>query len=314
MGVRRLSAVAAAPDGRRRAAVLGRPVGHSRSPALHRAAYAALGLTGWRYDAIDCGVDELPGLLARCGPEWAGFSCTMPLKRAVLSVAGAVSTRAALVGAGNTLRREGDGWGADNTDVDGVLGALEDAGLRPSRVAVLGAGGTAQAVVVALAELGTASVTVLVRDRSRAGELLATASRAGVEVTLAGLDADLRDAELVVSTLPSGAADRFAARAWRGGQAVLDVVYAPWPTPLAQAVTAAGGTAVGGLAVLLHQAAAQVRLMTGLAAPVAAMRAALDQSVPDQSALDQSVLNPSVLDPPGTTVTGSAAQTRRSSS
>jgi len=133
------------------AAVLGRPIAHSLSPVLHRAAYAALGL-GWSYDAIDCGADDLRAVLdAR--PDWAGFSCTMPLKHAVLDVADEVSDAARQVGAGNTLiPRAGGGWRAENTDVHGIVAALD--GLAFARCTVLGAGGTAQAALVALARLG----------------------------------------------------------------------------------------------------------------------------------------------------------------
>jgi shikimate dehydrogenase len=258
--------------------VLGRPIAHSRSPVLHRAAYEALGLSGWTYDAIDCGVDELPALVAGAGPEWVGYSCTMPLKRAVLEVAGEVRPRAAAVGAGNTLIRSGDGWAADNTDVLGIVAALRERSVTPRRVAVLGAGGTAQAAVVALADLGLSAAAVLVRAPDRSGELLATASRAQVEIALRPLTAPLDDYDLVVSGLPPGAADLFAARPWRADQAVLDAVYEPWPTPLAAAVEEAGGTVVSGFDLLLHQAAAQVELMTGRPAPLAEMRAALARS------------------------------------
>lgn len=265
----------------RRAAVLGRPIAHSRSPVLHRAAYRALGLDGWRYDAIECGQDELPRLLAGCGPEWIGFSCTMPLKRAVLDVAREVRPLAALAGAGNTLLPVAGGWAVDNTDVVGIVESLAAAGCRPASMAVLGAGGTAQAAVVAASRIGVRSVAVLVRSPDRTGDVLATAERAGIEVELGPLDADLSEFDLVVSTLPSRAADPFAARPWRPGQTVLDAVYDPWPTALAGAASAAGATVVGGYDLLLHQAAAQVELMTGTTAPLAAMREALDRTRSD---------------------------------
>src|ERR1700760_1272993 len=140
----------------RRAAVLGRPIAHSLSPLLHRAAYAALGLD-WTYDAIDCGVEDVREVLA-ARADWAGFSCTMPLKRVVLEVAAEVRPLAAAVGAGNTLLPVAGGWAVDNTDVVGVTGALGAAHPAFDDATVLGAGGTAQAVVVALAELGLRSV------------------------------------------------------------------------------------------------------------------------------------------------------------
>lgn len=266
--------------GPRRAAVLGSPIAHSLSPVLHRAAYAALGLTGWRYDALECDETAFDELLAGLAPDVVGLSCTMPLKRVALAAAADVAPAAALVGAANTLvrtgpdRRGGD-WAADNTDVDGVLGALAEVGVTtaPSSVVLLGAGGTAQAVVVALARLGVARVRVGVRDPARAGALTATAARAGVEVAV-GPAPDGLDADLVVSTLPGDAAAPLADRIGRVG-ALLDVVYAPWPTTLGAAALAAGVPVAGGRAVLLHQAARQVELMTGRPAPFAAMRAAL---------------------------------------
>ena len=267
----------------RHAAVLGRPVAHSLSPVLHRAAYAAFGLD-WTYDAIDCGVDDLPAVL-EARREWAGFSATMPLKHALLDVAAEIRPRAAEVGAANTLLPGPDGWIADNTDVAGVVGALAERGVRPTAVTVLGAGGTAQAVLGAVRSVGITECHVLVRDRSRAARLLDVATRLKVEVELGELDvangALARD--LVVSTLPPGAADPLAARAWTPGQAVLDVVYHPWPTRLAEAAQRGGATVISGALLLLHQAAEQVRLMTGRTAPVEAMRQALRTAAPRSS-------------------------------
>jgi shikimate dehydrogenase len=265
----------------RRAAVLGRPISHSLSPMLHRAAYRALDLD-WTFDAIDVGPDELAELVRSRGPDWVGFACTMPLKRAVLAVADVVAPRAAAVGAGNTLlQRPEGGWTADNTDVAGIVAALHEVGVAPRTASVLGAGGTAQAAVVALAVLGLPRCTVLVRDVARTADVVQTAARAGIEVDVGSLGDAVGD--LVISTLPAGAADSVAARSWRG-QALLDVVYAPWPTPLARAVANAGGVVVSGALMLLHQAAAQVELMTGRPAPVEAMRAALPEDVQQNAA------------------------------
>ncbi|MDQ2750729.1 MAG: shikimate dehydrogenase [Actinomycetota bacterium] len=265
----------------RRAAVLGRPIEHSLSPVVHRAAYAALGLD-WVYEAIDCGVPDLAAVLAERS-DWAGFSCTMPLKHAVVDVADEVSPLAALVGAANTLvPRTDGGWAAENTDVAGIVAALHGHPFGANRVTVLGAGGTAQAVVVALAQLGLRACAVLVRDRSQTGAVLAAAASAGIWAEVGGLtlDAAPLGADLVVSTLPSGAADPLAARAWTPGQTLLDVAYDPWPSAIAAALDAAGGTVISGAHMLLHQAAAQVELMTGQPAPVEAMRAALRAAAP----------------------------------
>ncbi len=265
----------------RRAAVLGRPVSHSLSPALHRAAYAELDLT-WTYDAIECDERQLPALLASAGPEWVGFSCTMPLKRTALALASSATERAAMAGAANTLLPRPDGWLADNTDVAGLLAALRERGVATQRVTVLGAGGTAQAAVTALAELGVSHCALLVRDLARTGDVRAGAERVGVrlEVGVLSPDADELGAQLIVSALPRGAADVVAAHRWRADQVLLDAVYDPWPTAAAAAMQRAGGTVVSGALLLLHQAVEQVELMTGRAAPVEAMRAALRAAAP----------------------------------
>lgn len=265
-----------------RGAVLGRPVAHSLSPVLHRAAYAELGLD-WSYEAIDCGVEDLPTVL-REREDYAGFSCTMPLKHEALRLAGSARPVARAVGAANTLipADRHRGWVADNTDVAGILAALAEHAVAPRTATVLGAGGTAQAAVVALAALGVEACTALVRDPARAGALRDTAGRVGVqvEVDVLVLSASALAADLVVSTLPADAADPVARRGWRPGQSVLDVVYADWPTPLAGAASAAGARVISGALMLLHQAAAQVSLMTGQDAPVPAMRAALAAAAP----------------------------------
>jgi shikimate dehydrogenase len=262
------------------AAVLGRPIDHSLSPVLHRAAYAELGLD-WSYEAIDCGVAELPGVLAARG-DWAGFSATMPLKHALLDMAVDVRSVAAAVGAANTLLPGPGGWIADNTDVAGIVAALAEYAVAADSVTLLGAGGTAQAALAAVLALGVDDVAVLVRDPSRTRALLDTADRLGTRVTLDAIDpaAPGLGAGLVISTLPGGAADALAARRWTAAQAVLDVVYSPWPTPLAAAAAAAGAKVVSGALMLLHQAAVQVALMTGEEAPLDAMRAALEAAAP----------------------------------
>ncbi|HEX4727812.1 MAG TPA: shikimate dehydrogenase [Jatrophihabitans sp.] len=259
------------------AAVLGSPISHSLSPVLHRAAYAALGLN-WTYRAIECAEDDLAGLLAGADAGVAGFSCTMPLKRRLLELADTASPRARAIGAGNTLLPRPDGWHAENTDVDGIRAALAERDVPAGgQVLLLGAGGTAQAALAALDP--DAQVTVLIRDPSRAGPLRQTADRLAVPVTVAALS-DLPErlaaADLVLSTLPPGAADPLVGvPGWRAGQALLDVVYADWPTPLARVAAQAGAVTVSGASMLLFQAVRQVELMTGSAAPVAAMRAAL---------------------------------------
>jgi shikimate dehydrogenase len=255
-------------------------VAHSLSPVLHRAAYDALGLD-WSYEAIECDETQLPEVLSTRA-DWAGFSCTMPLKRALLNIADEVAPIARAVGAGNTLLPlAGGGWRADNTDVAGMVAALAEHNVAAESATLLGAGGTAQAAIVALAAHGVRSCTVLVRDPARTAEVRAVAELIGLPVTVDVLgNTEALGADLIVSTLPAGAADQFAGRGWRVGQSLFDVVYSPWPTPLAAAAASAGATVVSGALMLLHQAAAQVALMTGAEPPVPAMRLALAEAAP----------------------------------
>jgi shikimate dehydrogenase len=263
-----------------RAAVLGRPVAHSLSPVLHRAAYEALGLADWTYDALDIGADDLPVLLAGLGQEWRGFSVTMPCKQAAADVADVVEPLPRLLHAANTLVRTEAGWRAENTDVGGVGMALQLAGVEEVGAAtILGAGGTASAAAVALASLGAEHVDVVVRNPSRAGDVTRVLDVLAVPFTVTPLPDATLDSPLVVSTVPITAQADLVHLPWRGGHTVLDVLYAPWPTPVAQRVMAVGGTVASGLEVLFWQATAQVELMTGQPAPIGAMRGALDAAV-----------------------------------
>jgi shikimate dehydrogenase len=263
-----------------RAAVLGRPVAHSLSPVLHRAAYEALGLSDWTYDALDIGAEDLPVLLAGLGEEWRGFSVTMPCKRAAVDVADDVDPLPRLLHAANTLVRTEAGWRAENTDVTGIGMALQLAGVEQvGAAAVIGAGGTAAAAAVALSSLGAEHVDVVVREPSRAADVVGVLTALGVPLTVTTLDEATLDAPMVVSTVPVEAQPGLLALPWRPEHTVLDVLYAPWPTLLADHVTGLGGTVAGGLDVLFWQATVQVELMTGLPAPIEAMRTALDAAV-----------------------------------
>src|ERR1700757_3492943 len=163
--------------GGRKAAVLGSPIAHSKSPQLHLAAYRALGLDDWTYERIECTAEQLPSTVSSFGPEWVGVSVTMPGKFAALHFADERSMRAELVGSANTLVHTADGWRADNTDVAGVVGALGAVG---GDVVVVGAGGTARAAVVAVAGLGAGKVTVVARDPAKAHSLVELAQAVGV--------------------------------------------------------------------------------------------------------------------------------------
>ena len=261
--------------------MLGSPIAHSLSPVLHRAAYADLGLS-WTYEAIECDTSRLPDLLIGADDAFVGLSLTMPLKRAVLPLCDELSPLAVAVGAANTVTFEGVGpfrrRRADNTDVGGMVGAIREAGLAAGPVAILGAGGTAAAALAAVRDLGVDAVDVVVRDRARARELVGAADRLGVAVSLIDWPAAdvVARSGLVISTVPAGAADSLAG-AVGAGQLLFDVLYDPWPTPLAGAALAGGARVIGGLELLVRQAALQVEIWSGLqlsGAPVAAMRAA----------------------------------------
>lgn len=268
------SADSAGLTGRRRLAVLGSPIAHSLSPALHTAAYKALGLP-WEYTATLVDASTLGGFLDGLTPEWLGLSLTMPLKHSVQSRLTDVDRVAALTGAVNTVRIDSspaDGSAPTrtgyNTDVPGLVRALAEAGVeRAVRVTLLGAGATAASALVAAAELGAEAVDIIARTPARAESLVDLGRRLGLVVTVSGLsavaDAD-RVSDLVISTLPGDAtlAAEFPAEL-RADTLLFDVGYAPWPTALAGSWAAAGGRARSGLTMLLHQALIQVRIFAG---------------------------------------------------
>lgn len=274
----------------RRAAVLGHPIAHSLSPALHGAAYAALGIE-WEYEAIDVEEGGLEALLASLGDEWGGLSLTMPLKLEAARLADSVEPQAKMLGIVNTLVPSGKGeyrrWVGANTDVHGVVAALREAGcVSPASGVVVGGGATATSAVAALGQLGVTRPAVLVRSRARAGALLRAATKMGLSPRVLDIGshdaiAALMAADAVVSTIPADAgaevAERFASGDAAAHGHLLDAVYSPLVTPLAAAWIAAGGVHVPGTRMLLHQAAEQVRLMTGKSAPLDAMENALNR-------------------------------------
>ncbi|WP_308258624.1 shikimate dehydrogenase [Saccharothrix obliqua] len=271
----------------RQAAVIGSPVAHSLSPVLHNAAFQALGLTDWTYTRVECAEDGVAPLVRGLDESWAGLSVTMPGKRAALAVASSATARATAVGAANTLVPTTSGWRADCTDVDGVLGALRAAcGFTAGeRAVLLGAGGTATAALVALASVGVADVSLVVRSPARAVEARACAERVGVALSVVTWDdADFAalaaGADVLVSTVPPTATEPVAV-ALAESPCVLDVVYHPWPTPLARAVADRGRSLATGLDMLLHQAFGQSEQFTGQPAPRAEMRAALRAATGD---------------------------------
>ena len=222
----------------RRCAVLGSPIAHSRSPDLHRAAYAELGLD-WSYERFEVTADGLADFVAGLDDSWRGLSLTMPLKVAVLNL-GLVDTVARKAGAGNTLILDRDGRRVYNTDVGGLAWAVRRA--YPGtvhRVTILGSGATARSALLSVLELGAPEVTVLARTPAKALPARGLAADHGLS-WMSALGGTRPTADLLISTVTAGAADELAEIAGGSAPVVLDAIYAPWPTALAEAAAAAG--------------------------------------------------------------------------
>jgi len=248
----------------RRLAVLGSPIGHSRSPELHRAAYDALGLD-WSYEAVDVTEEGLPDFIEGLGPEWRGLSLTMPLKKAVLPLLAETDRIAGQTGGANTVLLDGENLRGFNTDVAGIVRALQAAGLDGARyVHILGGGATAASALVAAAELGAERVDVHVRDLARSEWIDPLANELGLRVRVrpfSQADRSLDVPDLVISTLPGGTiTEAVYTDSTRRKSMLFDVAYEPWPTPLARQWESVGGRVVSGLAMLAHQALLQVRI------------------------------------------------------
>jgi shikimate dehydrogenase len=268
----------------RRAAVLGSPIAHSLSPVLHRAAYDALGLTDWSYGRFEIDEATLPDFIEKLGPEWAGLSLTMPLKRAVIPLLDEISETAASVDAVNTVVFTEDGRRiGDNTDIPGMVAALREHGIEEvDSAAILGAGATASSALAALARICTGEVVAYVRSEARAAEMRQWGERLDVDVRTADW-ADAREAlkaPLVIATTPAGTTDALAAAVPERPATLFDVLYDPWPTDLAARWSMFGGAVVSGLDLLVHQAVLQVEQMTGRSpAPLEAMRHAGEKAL-----------------------------------
>jgi shikimate dehydrogenase len=260
---------------RRRLAVLGYPVAHSRSPAMQTAALAALGLAGeWEYGAIEVAPEQFEARVRALSAEgFAGANVTVPHKQAALALADDPSEVALEIGAANTLVFNGEAIGAHNTDADGFLHSLPQSP-GGKRALVLGAGGAARAIVWALVREG-ATVEVWNRTSERAERLCRELGGA------AASDPDQAACDLIVNTTAVGlegedpfaelplAVDGFAAE-----QTVVDMVYAEGGTALLSAAAVAGATVVDGLEILVQQGVLSLKIWTGRDAPLDAMRAA----------------------------------------
>lgn len=270
-----------------RLAVLGQPIAHSLSPAMHTAAFAALGIAGeWSYEAIELAPEEFRDGVRRLAADgYVGANVTIPHKLAALAVAEHGSPAAGEIGAANTLSFRADGIHADNTDASGLIAALPRSP-EGMRALVLGAGGAARAAVWALDRAG-AQVSVHNRTPARAADLAGEMS-----VTAIGADGSvaLEDYDLLVNATsiglgrpgdgPGGAAQAlkalpFGVDGLSDRMVVVDLVYGAKPTELVVAAERSGSTVVDGLEILVRQGAESLRIWTGLDPPLEPMRQAI---------------------------------------
>ncbi|MGV8857212.1 shikimate dehydrogenase [Rhodoglobus sp.] len=257
------SRVPAAGSARSKLAVLGSPIAHSLSPAIHRAAYKTLGFD-WEYDAIDLSEESLPAFLAALDGRWRGLSLTMPLKRDVVPLLDWADPLVELVGGANTVVVTDAGLRGYNTDVEGAMRSFLDAGLSSlESVWILGAGATAASLLVASVRLGAQKIVIFARRPAKAEPLKVLGESLGATIIVRQWHDAARAADIpsvVVTTVPGGAIDLEFAEAVRKQAALFDVAYDPWPSDIAHSWMAASGTVISGHDLLINQAIAQVRI------------------------------------------------------
>lgn len=241
---------------RKRAAVLGSPIAHSLSPAIHNAAYLALGMEG-KYDSVEVKAGELAPFMEqvrKTAANWIGFSLTMPLKEEIFQVADRIDPLAMQIRSGNTLLPTTDGWLATTTDVAGFMWALSSNQVDNfETITIIGAGATARAAALAVDAPGRV-ITIINRNPDRE-ELLHQIVTQG-ELKFSGWSEVNLGTDLVINTTPKGAADHLIP----GTGVYFESLYDPWPTTLAQKWS---GQVISGLELLVHQAIDQISMMTG---------------------------------------------------
>lgn len=283
--------------------ILGWPVEHSRSPAMHNAAFAALGLD-WHYELLPAEPDRFePIVRSLSGRGFVGANVTIPHKLRALELADVASDVARQVGAANTLAFRDDAIVADNTDVEGVLAALRErvpGAPEGMNALVLGAGGAARAALYAVASAGAASVSVWNRHPERAEKLAADLAEAGALKPEIVSQPDISAVELVINATSVGMAPRTDGHAGTDGRrsdfkelcfsadelddrhVVVDLVYRAGGTELVRAARERGSRCVDGVDVLVHQGAASFRIWTGKEPPLEAMRSGAEDGIQDQ--------------------------------
>lgn len=252
----------------RKLAVLGSPIGHSKSPFIHLAAYSVLGLD-WEYDKIEVRKGGLRPFVDQLDSQWLGLSLTMPLKEEAAKLAESLDQNATLTGAVNTIVRTESGWAGFNTDVFGIVQAVGQANLGElDEILVIGSGATATSAVTAIAQIAPgAKLRVFARNAQTRTQLVDYARGLGLAAKKTGsLTRSARKASLTVATLPGGALDEVAAkltkRGFQPGGAILDVAYQPWPSGIATVWAKQGKPIISGLEMLIWQAVAQIRIFT----------------------------------------------------
>ena len=238
-------------------AVIGSPIAHSKSPAIHKAAYGILGLN-WKYERVEVNASELKEFLSDTNLD--GLSVTMPLKEAALAQSELVCDTASITGTVNTLVRTPTGWAGYNTDVFGLTQALRD--VTFSNVLVLGSGATARNAVLAVSSTPSAvSTSLKARSEAKAEQLASWARGHQIELRVLSEPAKLEEFDLVIATLPPQS-DTIGWFTGSPSGALLDVTYAPWPSELAKKWMASGGNVISGLEMLIWQAIGQLRIFT----------------------------------------------------
>lgn len=249
-------------------AVLGSPIQHSKSPAIHNAAYRTLQLN-WDYSRVELSSNHLLQFIENLDGDWLGLSLTMPLKEEAARLANEKTELVEATGVANTMLRTTTGWRAYNTDVFGIQRALASVAVNDvKRICIIGSGATATSAIFAVAQMfPDASIRVIARNVQAAKELRSKANKAGIKISISSLSklrSKAAKSDLTISTVPAGALDSKLSRlkSWlfKPHGTLLDVAYDPWPSPLASIWQTKGACAISGIEMLLWQAIAQIRI------------------------------------------------------
>lgn len=248
-------------------AVLGSPIAHSKSPAIHEAAYRVLG-EDWSYGRFEVVKGGLKRFIENEGQDYEGFSVTMPLKENAFSFAEVTDELSQLTKTANTLAKFDDRWFGYNTDVYGIIQAVSGKIASPiHQVLIIGSGATATSALVAISKLApNAKIKVFARNAQSRDEVLKFAAGLGLKAKRAfSVIGAMSKSHLTVSTLPNGALDSLASKlqtrtSFKPAGLLLDVAYSPWPSAIASVWTSRGAPVTSGKEMLLWQAVAQIRI------------------------------------------------------